>query len=72
MTSKAWYQSKLVWLGVAQLLGGLGLVAEALVKWTEGGAATNDLMVALIPSVTGLLTIVFRLITKQPIGTPTE
>lgn len=72
MTPKPWYMSKLIWLGTAQLLGGLALIAEALVKWTESGGDPQTLFTALVPSVSGLLTIVFRLITKQPIGTPTE
>ncbi len=51
---KAWYQSKLVWLGVVQtLIGALGLLADYLAK----GVYTPEQVVLLF---SGILTVVLR------------
>lgn len=51
---KAWYESKLVWLGALQfLIGALGLLAEFLQKGDYSPFAVTML-------VTGVLTVVMR------------
>lgn len=61
MDAKKFYVSKLFWLGVIQVvIGGLGLVAPFL----EAGVYTPAAYVAL---ASGVLTIVLRFVTDQPI-----
>lgn len=51
---KAWYQSKLVWLGIVQtLIGSLGLLADYLAN----GAYTPEQVVLLF---SGILTVILR------------
>ena len=60
--AKAWYASKTVWAGIIEvLIGALGLVATFL-------AAGNYTPEAIVLLVVGVLTIVLRLITSQPIA----
>lgn len=56
MEPKPWYQSKTFWAGVGAIFVGIGI-------WLE----TGDI-VALGTSVTGMVMIVFRIVTKQPLG----
>lgn len=54
-----WYQSKLVWLGVIQVVIG---VLALLPAFIEGGVYNAE---AIIPLITGALTIVLRVISAD-------
>lgn len=56
---KQWYQSKLLWLGVLQIV-------VAVVEYLAGLPVGTT----VVQAVSGILTIVLRLITTQGIGTP--
>ena len=55
--TKSWYKSKLFWLGVLQILGSVAsYLADAIqTEATIGGI------------IFGVLTIIFRYVTKQPV-----
>lgn len=53
---KKWYNSKLIWFGATELIAGTA-------KFFVDGDPT-----ALAGAATGIITIILRLITKQPIG----
>lgn len=56
MEPKPWYRSKTFWAGIAAVFTGIGL-------WLETGE-----LATLSTAVVGMLMIVFRIVTKQPIG----
>jgi hypothetical protein len=59
---KAWYESKTIWVGILEIvIGALGLVATFL----QAGDYTPAAFVLL---AVGVLTIVLRFLTSQPIG----
>jgi hypothetical protein len=61
MWGKNWYQSKTIWVGILQVaIGVLGLVATFL----QAGDYTAPAIVLL---VVGVLTIVMRKLTEEPI-----
>lgn len=57
MEVKSWWKSKLIWLGIVEVAGG---VVEYLFALPPGTS------VATI--VTGIITIILRAITNQPVG----
>ena len=59
---KSIFASKTIWVGVIEILiGVLGLLAT----WLNAGVYTPEAIVLLI---VGILTIVLRFLTSQPIG----
>ena len=56
MEAKKWYLSKLVWLGVLEIAVGIAQYIAAL----PAGASVATV-------VAGCLTIIFRIVTNQPI-----
>lgn len=56
MAAKKWWQSKMIWLGIIEVAGG---VVEFIFSLPVGASATTIVM--------GIITIIFRAITKQPI-----
>lgn len=56
--TKKWYSSKLLWLGVVQVIGG---AAELIVEVIEAPEA------AIAAVVSGIATIVLRAVTERPI-----
>jgi hypothetical protein len=52
---KPWYKSRTFWTGVAAVVAGIGL-------WLETGE-----LATLLTSVTGLVMIILRIVTNQPI-----
>lgn len=57
MEVKHWYTSKLFWLGVLEIAGGIALYIEGLPVETSA-----------ITIVSGIITIIFRFVTKTAIG----
>ncbi len=57
---KNWWQSRTLWLGVLQILGGSG----GIIGFISGLPADASLMFIL----SGIVTIVLRFLTNQPIG----
>lgn len=55
MDSKKWYRSRLLWLGVSEIVAGAG-------KFAAEGDPT-----ALVTALGGILTVVLRLVTKTPL-----
>lgn len=55
--TKPWYKSKMFWLGIAQILGGMAEVVTTGLQTDEG----------LGFIITGVLTVIFRYVTNQPI-----
>lgn len=59
---KLWYQSKTFWIGAIEIaIGVLGLVATFL----EAGNYTPEAFVLL---TTGVLTVILRFMTKEPLA----
>ena len=56
MLAKKWWHSKMIWLGVIEVAGG---VIEFIFSLPVGASVTTI--------VTGIVTIILRTITKQPI-----
>jgi len=62
METKAWYTSKMVWLGVlTALLGIIPLVQEMIAKGPVD-------LVAVLTLISGVIMVVLRVITNTPIA----
>ena len=61
MNGKPWFKSRTVWLGVLEIAGGIAEFIAGLPA--EASAATI---------VAGIVTIIIRFLTKQPIGRATD
>jgi hypothetical protein len=62
MVTKAWYTSKMVWLGVlTALLGIIPLVQEMIAKGPVD-------LVAVLTLISGVIMVVLRVITNTPIA----
>ena len=59
--SKPWYQSKTIWVGIIQVLCAIGLLVA---DFLQVGDFTAPAFVLL---AVGILTIVLRFLTEQPI-----
>jgi len=57
MENQVWWRSKLVWLGVLEIAVGVAVYISTL----EPGTSISVI-------VAGVLTIVFRIVTKQPLS----
>jgi hypothetical protein len=60
--AKAWYASKMVWLGIVQLVLGLAelLATTPILEGSE--------VAAVAATVAGALTVALRLVTRQPVA----
>lgn len=63
LSAKPWWRSLTVWLGLLELAVGLLDVAA------ESGL-TGDSVDGVLLTVAGVLTVLFRFLTRQPLATP--
>ena len=61
MTGKLWYESKTLWVGVLQIAIAVGM---ALAEFLNSGVYSPE---AIVLFVVGIMTIVMRYLTEEPI-----
>jgi len=59
---KKWYESRTIWIGIIQVLCAVGLIVA---DFLQVGNFTAPAFVLLL---VGILTIVMRFLTEQPVG----